>query len=67
MPTTNPRLLLDQLNPPAARPSRRPPGCACPAPTYNVEIEHWLLKLLEPTDTDLPASCSGTTTSTRPG
>jgi type VI secretion system protein VasG len=24
---------------------------------YNVEVEHWLVKLLEPTDTDLPRIC----------
>jgi type VI secretion system protein VasG len=50
----NPKTLVGKLNPPCLRALQLAAGLCQSRTNYNVEIEHWLLKLLEPTDGDLP-------------
>jgi type VI secretion system protein VasG len=54
MPVTNLKALVGKLNTPCRRALEGAAGLCMSRTNYNVEIEHWLLKLLEPTDGDLP-------------
>jgi type VI secretion system protein VasG len=49
----NVRALLNKLNNTCRRALEGAAGLCISRTNYNVEIEHWLLKLLEPSDTDL--------------
>jgi type VI secretion system protein VasG len=49
----NPKSLVTKLNPLCGRALEGSAGLCLSRSNYNVEIEHWLLKLLEPADTDL--------------
>jgi type VI secretion system protein VasG len=51
--TVNLRTLVGKLNPTCRRALEAAAGLCLSRTNYNVEIEHWLLKLLEPSDTDL--------------
>ncbi len=54
MPFENLKALVGKLNPTCHRALQASAGLCLSRTNYNVEIEHWLMKLLEPTDTDLP-------------
>jgi type VI secretion system protein VasG len=54
VPTTNLKALVGKLNPACRRALEGAAGLCMSRTNYNVEIEHWLLKLVEPTDGDLP-------------
>ena len=54
MPVTNLKSLVSKLNDPCRRALEGAAGLCVSRTNYNVEIEHWLLKLLEPTDGDMP-------------
>ncbi len=54
MPITNLKALVGKLNALCRRTLEGAAGLCLSRTNYNVEIEHWLLKLLEPTDGDLP-------------
>ncbi|MCI0458621.1 MAG: type VI secretion system ATPase TssH [Gemmataceae bacterium] len=54
MATVNLKALVDKLNPTCVRGLQQAAALASTRTNYEVEIEHWLLKLLETTDTDLP-------------
>src|SRR5438034_9818754 len=49
----NPRALAGKLNQTCRRALEGAAGLCLSRTNYNVEIEHWLLKLFEPADTDL--------------
>jgi type VI secretion system protein VasG len=49
----SPAALVNKLNPTCRRALEGAAGLCLSRTNYNVEIEHWLLKLLEPADTDL--------------
>jgi type VI secretion system protein VasG len=49
----NPRALLDKLNRTCRKAIEGAIGLCMARTNYNVELEHWFLKLLEPTNTDL--------------
>jgi type VI secretion system protein VasG len=51
--TINPRALVGKLNATCRRALEGAAGLCLSRTNYNVEIEHWLLKLLEPANTDL--------------
>src|SRR5262249_20097883 len=51
---TNLKTLVSNLNPVCRRALEGAAGLCLSRTNYNVEVEHWLLKLLEPADTDLP-------------
>ena len=54
MAAINPKVLLGKLNAPSRRALEAAAGL-CPSRTnFNVEIEHWLLKLIEMQDGDVP-------------
>ncbi len=53
MATINPRALVSKLNAICRRALEGAAGMCLSRSNYNVEIEHWLLKLLEPDNTDL--------------
>lgn len=53
MATTNLKSLVGKLNAICRRGLEGAAGLCLSRTNYNVEIEHWLLKLLEPDDTDL--------------
>src|SRR5215813_11987014 len=46
--------LVGKLNPVCRRALEGAAGLCLSRSNYNVEVEHWLVKLLEATDTDLP-------------
>lgn len=50
----NLKALVGKLNPTCRRALEAAAGLCLSRTNYNVEMEHWLLKLLEPSDTDLP-------------
>lgn len=54
MATVNPKALLSKLNPPSRRALEAAAGLCLSRTHFNVEVEHWLLKLLEISDGDLP-------------
>jgi type VI secretion system protein VasG len=51
--SVNPRALTNKLNATCRRGLEGAAGLCLSRTNYNVEIEHWLLKLLETSDTDL--------------
>jgi type VI secretion system protein VasG len=51
--SVNPRSLLDKLNKTCRKAVEGAIGLCMARTNYNVELEHWFLKLLEPTNTDL--------------
>ncbi|HEY8503108.1 MAG TPA: type VI secretion system ATPase TssH [Gemmataceae bacterium] len=53
MATVNPRSLIDRLNPACRRALEAAAGLCLSKTHYHVEIEHWFLKLLETSGTDL--------------
>src|SRR3954447_15678433 len=53
MAAANPRALANKLNQTCRRALEGAAGLCLSRTNYNVEIEHWLLKLLEAPDTDL--------------
>ncbi len=53
MPSINPRILVAKLNATCRRALEGAAGLCLSRSHYHVEIEHWLLKLLESADTDL--------------
>lgn len=53
MPTINPRTLVAKLNPVCRRALEGAVGLCYSRSNYDVELEHWLLKLLETPDSDL--------------
>ncbi|HEX3998598.1 MAG TPA: type VI secretion system ATPase TssH [Pirellulales bacterium] len=53
MAAINLKSLVGKLNPITRRALEGAAGLCLSRTNYNVEIEHWLLKLLEPADTDL--------------
>ncbi|MCI0641520.1 MAG: type VI secretion system ATPase TssH [Gemmataceae bacterium] len=54
MAQLNLKALVGKLNATCRRALEAAAGLCLSRTNYNVELEHWLLKLLEPTDTDLP-------------
>ncbi len=57
MASVNPRTLIDKLNPTCRRALEGAAGLCLSRTHYHVEIEHWLLKLLDTPNTDLPLIC----------
>ncbi|MDZ4818826.1 MAG: AAA family ATPase, partial [Planctomycetota bacterium] len=53
MAAINLKSLVSKLNPICRRALEGAAGLCLSRTNYNVEIEHWLIKLLEPADTDL--------------
>jgi type VI secretion system protein VasG len=53
MAVTNLKALVGKLNPTCQRGLEGAAGLCLSRSNYNVEIEHWLVKLLEPANTDL--------------
>jgi type VI secretion system protein VasG len=51
---TNLKTLVSKLNPICRRALEGAAGLCLSRTNYNVEVEHWLVKLLEATDSDLP-------------
>jgi type VI secretion system protein VasG len=47
MPVTNPRLLIEKLNPTAKKALEAAAGLCLSRTHYEVEVEHWLVKLLD--------------------
>jgi type VI secretion system protein VasG len=54
VPVTNLKSLVAKLNAPVRRALEAAAGLCVSRTNYNVELEHWLLKLAEPADGDLP-------------
>jgi type VI secretion system protein VasG len=54
MPVTNLKSLVGKLDSACRRALEGAAGLCMSRTNYNVEVEHWLLKLVEPTDGDLP-------------
>jgi type VI secretion system protein VasG len=54
MAPLNLKALVGKLNATCRRTLEAAAGLCLSRTNYNVELEHWLLKLLEPSDTDLP-------------
>src|ERR1700757_5122185 len=54
MAPLNLKALVGKLNATCRRALEAAAGLCLSRTNYNVELEHWLLKLLEPADTDLP-------------
>jgi type VI secretion system protein VasG len=54
MPTTNPRLLFDKLNPTCRKALESAAGLCLSRTHFEVEAEHWLLKLLDQSNADVP-------------
>src|SRR4051794_21586336 len=54
MASVNPRSLIDRLNPTCRRALEGAAGLCLSRSHYHIEIEHWLLKLLEMPNIDLP-------------
>src|SRR5438874_13275667 len=57
MASANLKTLVAKLNPICKRGLEGAAGLVLSRTNYNVEVEHWLLKLLEPADTDLTRIC----------
>ena len=55
MAAVNLKSLVGKLNPLCRRTLEGAAGMCLSRTNYNVEVEHWLLKLLEPADSDLAA------------
>src|SRR5882724_4976715 len=55
MAAVTPRNLIGKLNSTGRRALEGAAGLCLSRTHFHVEIEHWLLKLLEPADTDLQA------------
>ena len=55
MPPINPRSLIEKLNPTCTRALQGAAGLCLSRTHFNVEVEHWLLKLTEGTGNDLAA------------
>src|SRR5262245_27691461 len=53
MPVTNLKALAGKLNAPCRRALEGAAGLCMSRTNYNVEVEHWLMKLLEAADSDL--------------
>ncbi len=53
MAAVSPKSLLDKLNPTCKRALEAAAGLCISRTHFHVEIEHWLVKLLEPASTDL--------------
>ena len=53
MASLNPRSLVSKLNATCHRALEAAAGLCLSRTNYNVEIEHWLVKLLEPAGTDV--------------
>ena len=53
MAAVNPKSLASKLNPLCRDALQNALGLCLSQTNYEVEIEHWLMKLLEPTDSDL--------------
>lgn len=53
MPTVNLKSLIQKLNPVCQRSLEAAAGLCLSRSHYNIEIEHWLLKLLEAADNDI--------------
>ena len=53
MANVNLKTLIGKLNPLCGRALEGAAGLCLSRTNYNIEIEHWLLKLLEPANTDL--------------
>src|SRR5205807_4480190 len=53
MPAINPRNLIDKLNATCNRGLQAAAGLCLSRTHFHVEVEHWLLKLVETTGTDL--------------
>ncbi len=53
MAAVSPKALLDKLNPTCKRALEAAAGLCISRTHFHVEIEHWLVKLLEPATTDL--------------
>ena len=54
MPATNPKALVGKLNPACKRALEQAGGLCNSRSNPTIELEHWLLKLGEPADADLP-------------
>src|SRR5688572_19517817 len=54
MAVTNLRALVGKLNPVCRRALENAAGLCQSRSNYNVEVEHWLTKLLEAGESDLP-------------
>src|SRR5688500_14636538 len=54
VPVTNLKAVVGKLNPACRRALEAAAGLCMSRTNYNIEVEHWLLKLVEPTDGDLP-------------
>ena len=54
MASLNLKSLVGKLNSTCRRALEGSAGLCLSRTNYNVEVEHWLMKLLEPADTDLP-------------
>jgi type VI secretion system protein VasG len=54
VPAANLKALVGKLNTPCRRALEAAAGLCVSRTNYNVELEHWLLKLAEPADGDLP-------------
>lgn len=54
MATSNPRLLFDKLNLVCKKALEAAAGLTMSRTHFHVEIEHWLLKLIEQPNTDIP-------------
>ena len=54
MATTNPRLLFDKLNLVCRKALEAAAGLTLSRTHFHVEIEHWLMKLVEQPNTDIP-------------
>ena len=53
MASVNPRSLTNKLNQVCRRALEGAAGLCLSRTNYNIEVEHWLLKLLEPANTDV--------------
>ena len=54
MASLNLKSLVGKLNQTCRRALESSAGLCLSRTNYNVEVEHWFMKLLEPADTDLP-------------
>jgi len=57
MATVSARALIDKLNPTCRRALEGAAGLCLSRTHFHVEVEHWLLKLLEDPNSDLPPLC----------
>jgi type VI secretion system protein VasG len=54
VPVHNARAVIGKLNPACRRALEAAAGLCVSSTHYLIEVEHWLVKLIEATDTDLP-------------